>query len=89
MPTCVPVREMKNTATFVELVERESDVTVTKNGHTALHCISEVRYQALQEEATKARLLARMLTAKREEEAGEYSDYDSFAANLKAKYGLS
>ena len=32
MSVCVPVRSMKNTAEFAELVERERDVTVTKNG---------------------------------------------------------
>ena len=29
MSVCVPVRSMKNTAEFAELVERERDVTVT------------------------------------------------------------
>ena len=89
MPVCVPVRDMKNTATFVDLVESESEVVVTKNGRNSMHCISESRYQALQEEVAKAKLLARMLVAKREEEAGDFEDYDAFAGNLRAKYGLS
>ena len=41
MPICVPVRDMKNTADFVGMVERESDVTVTKNGYSVIHCLSE------------------------------------------------
>lgn len=89
MSVCVPVRDMKSTSSFVELVERESEVTVTKNGREAMHCMSEARYQAMQEEAARARLLSRMLTAKREEESGAYTDYDQFASTLKAKYGLS
>ena len=40
MPTCVPVRDMKDTAAFTALVESERDVTVTKNGYEAMHCIS-------------------------------------------------
>ena len=89
MAICVPVRDMKSTSSFVELVERESEVTVTKNGREAIHCMSEARYRAMQEEAARARLLSRMLVAKREEESGNFDDYDSFAARLKVKYGLS
>ena len=89
MAICVPVRDMKSTSSFVELVERESEVTVTKNGREAMHCLSEARYRAMQEEAARARLLSRMLVAKREEESGSFDDYDSFAARLKVKYGLS
>lgn len=89
MAACVPVRDMKNTASFVELVERESEVTVTKNGREALHCMSEARYRALQEESAKARLLSRMLLAQREEKTGDYVDYDRFAADLRARHGLS
>lgn len=89
MPICVPVRDMKSTSTFVDLVERESEVTVTKNGREAMHCMSDDRYQALCQEAAKARLLSRMLVAKHKEEAGDYVSYDSFAETMKAKYGLS
>lgn len=89
MAVCVPVRDMKSTSAFVELVERESEVTVTKNGREAMHCMSEQRYRAMREEAAKSRLLSRMLLARREEAAGDCVDYDEFAAGLKAKYGLS
>ena len=41
MSVCVPVRSMKNTAEFAELVERERDVTVTKNGCEIFHCLSD------------------------------------------------
>ena len=37
MTACVPVRDMKSTSAFVELVERESEITVTKNGREAMH----------------------------------------------------
>ncbi len=32
MAVCVPVRDMKSTAEFTSLVDRERDVTVTRNG---------------------------------------------------------
>lgn len=89
MPVCVPVRDMKSTSTFVDLVESESEVTVTKNGREAIHCMSNERYQALRQEAAKSKLLARMLVARREEEAGDYVSYDTFTKTMKAKYGLS
>ncbi|PWM60618.1 MAG: type II toxin-antitoxin system Phd/YefM family antitoxin [Subdoligranulum variabile] len=89
MPICVPVRDMKSTSTFVDLVERESEVTVTKNGREAMHCMSDERYQALCQEAAKARLLSHMLVAKREEEAGDYVPYDTFAEAMRDKYVLS
>ena len=89
MPTCVPVRDMKSTASFVELVERENEVAVTRNGREAIYCMSADRYRAVQEDAAKARLLSRMLVAKREEQSGAGADYDEFAAKLRAEYGLS
>ena len=45
MSTCVPVRDMKDTAAFTALVESERDVTVTKNGYEAMHCISSDQYR--------------------------------------------
>lgn len=89
MPVCVPVRDMKSTASFVELVECEDEVTVTRNGRETIYCMSADRYRAVQEDAAKARLLSRMLVAKREEEAGAGTDYDEFAASMRAEYGLS
>ena len=41
MPVCVPVRDMRDTAGFTELVEREGDVTVTKNGYAAMQSARE------------------------------------------------
>ena len=54
MPVCVPVRDLKNTADFVGLVEREGDMIVTKNGYGVMHCLSEQEYRLLQEERAKS-----------------------------------
>ena len=56
MSACVPVRDMKDTAAFTALVESERDVTVTKNGYEAMHCISSDQYRLMQEEIAKAKL---------------------------------
>ena len=52
MSVCVPVRDMKDTAAFTTLVESERDVTVTKNGYEAMHCISSDQYRLMQEGKT-------------------------------------
>lgn len=88
MAACVPVRDMKNTAEFTALVEREGDVAVTKNGYGAFHCLSEQQYQHLLEEAAKAKLLSRMLLAEEEIAAGAYDDFDEFAKTTRAEYGV-
>lgn len=61
MSVCVPVRSMKNTAEFAELVERERDVTVTKNGCEIFHCLSDEQYRAMRDEMARARLLSQEL----------------------------
>ena len=88
MSVCVPVRSMKNTAEFAELVERERDVTVTKNGCEVFHCLSEEQYRAMQDEVVRARLLSHVMRAERELAAGTYDDYDGFAAAVREEYGL-
>lgn len=88
MPICVPVRDMKDTATFTALVESERDVTVTKNGYEAMHCISSDQYRLMQDEIAKAKLLSRMMLAEDEISQGDYSDYDSFATAIRDKYDL-
>lgn len=47
MSACVPVRDMEDTAAFTALVESERDVTVTKNGYEAMHCISSDLYRVM------------------------------------------
>lgn len=88
MSVCVPIRDMKSTAEFSALVEREQEVTVTKNGYSAIHCLSDERYRMIQEEVAKSRLLSRMLKAEKEIGAGDFEDYDQFAASLRSEYGL-
>ena len=35
MSVCVPIRDLKDTAKFSNLIESENEVIVTKNGYTA------------------------------------------------------
>lgn len=88
MPVCVPVRDMKDTAKFTALVNRERDIIVTKNGYEAFHCLSDEQYRLMQDEIAKARLLSRILLAEHEIETGSYSSFKDFAAEIKHDYGL-
>ncbi len=83
MPICVPIRDMEDTAEFMALVAREHDVTVTKNGYDAFHCLSDDQYRLMQDEVAKARLLSRMMLAEREIDAHAYSSFDEFTADVR------
>ena len=88
MPTCVPIRDMKNTASFAQLVEEATGpVTVTKNGYDAFVVMKSGEYEALQQELAQARLLARMTQAEAEYAEGRYADGRSFTERMRAEYG--
>lgn len=70
------------------MVERESEVTVTRNGYSVIHCLSEAEYQLLQEERAKARLLSRMMLAEDEIARGDELDFDEISASIRQDYGL-
>lgn len=88
MPTVAPIRDMKDTAAFSALVERERDATVTRNGYEAFQCLHAEERASQRDEVAKAKLLSRIMLAEREIANGEYEDYDTFAARIKAAYGL-
>ena len=88
MPVCVPVRDMKDTAALIALVETERDVTVIKNGRVVMHCVSGDQYRVMQDKIAKAKLLSRMMLTEDEILQGDHNDYDSFAASIRNKYDL-
>lgn len=51
MPTCVPIKDMRDTSAFLELVDGEAPrpVIVTKNGHDRFVAISSAEYDRLRE----------------------------------------
>ena len=82
MPACVPVKELKETAKFAELVRSEDEVVVTKNGYEEFYCLSKERYAALKEQLERAKLMARLELAAKETAAGEVVDFDDFMESL-------
>lgn len=89
MPVCVPIKDMKNTASFTRTVENApGPVIVTKNGYDALVVMKSDEYEAMQQELAEARLLGRIARAEREYATGQYSDGPSAIASLKEKYDM-
>lgn len=88
MTVTAPVRDVKDTAAFVELVEREGEVIVTRNGYDVMHCISSAQHRVNEEAIAKGRLLSRMMLAESEIASGDIEDFDSFAAGIRERYGL-
>ena len=88
MTVCVPVRDMKDTAAFTAFVEEKREVTVTKNGYDAMHCISNDQYRIMQEQVAKAHLLSRIMLAERELADESYADYSEFSSAMRRKYDL-
>lgn len=88
MAVTVPVRDMKDTAAFTALVEKEREVTITKNGYDVIYCTSAEQHRLDQEEKAKAKILSRIMLAEDEIATGDFEDYDSFAARIRDAYGL-
>lgn len=89
MPVCVPIKDMKDTAAFTRRIEEASGpVTVTKNGYDAFVVMKTGEYEAMQQELSKARLLARIAQAEHEYATDRYSDGAAAVAAIRNQYGL-
>lgn len=55
MPVCVPIKDMRDTAKFSELVETTAGpVTVTKNGYSKFVVLRSEDYDLMVQEQAKA-----------------------------------
>ena len=89
MPTCVPIRDLKDTAKFAALVEGASaPVTVTKNGREAFVVMRADYYEAMRDQIARTRLTDRIARAEAELAAGDYMDGPSFTAMIRDRYGI-
>lgn len=86
MSVCVPIRDMKDTTRFVEVVSGAgAPVTVTRNGYDALVVMTPEAYDGLRLEAARARLYTVLDEAEREIENGDVVDYDGFIGSLRSR----
>lgn len=89
MPVCVPIKDMRDTAKFSELVESTlGPVTVTKNGYSKFVVMRAEDYDLMAQERAKAHLMTRIAIAERERAAGQARDAFEALGDLEAKYGL-
>lgn len=89
MPTCVPIREIRDTAAFAERVAASPEpIIVTRNGKDSFVAIRGDRYDELAAASAESRLLARMLLAETERAEGVTTDVLSDLEELSAKYGI-
>ena len=87
--TCVPMKELKNTAEFTDTVQNAAGpVLVTKNGREAFVALSMGSYEALCAEAARAKLYQTIDRAEADIAAGRVTDVREASAGLRAKYGL-
>lgn len=89
MPVCVPIKDMRDTAAFSNLVEKTPEpVTVTKNGYSKFVVMRSEDYDALVNAQAQAHLMARIAIAERERKEGSHVDAIESLNALEAKYGL-
>lgn len=89
MPICVPVKDMRDTSAFVDLIERsEGPITVTKNGYTQFVALRSADYDELCRQEAKCHILERMLVAERERVEGRSIDAKDAITDLRSRYGL-
>jgi prevent-host-death family protein len=89
MPVCVPIKELKNTATFAELVESSPEpVIVTRNGRSAFAVMTVEELDALRLEAARAELYRLVGEAEDDISAGRVISARESQAQARARYGL-
>lgn len=89
MPTCVPTKDLRDTAAFAELVTSNPEpVCVTKNGYAAFVAMRNDDYDELKRADARANLYRRMLLAEREREAGITTALSDDIAEIRERYGL-
>lgn len=89
MSLCVPIKDLRDTAAFDEMVASSSTpVIVTKNGYDRFVCIKSSDFDKWEQAETRARLLERIMISEHERAEGLGVDTFEATESLKEKYGL-
>lgn len=90
MATCVPIRDLRDTAAFDELVATSpTPITVTKNGYDRFVCVRSDEYERMQQANAEAKLLARIQIMEYERKNNLAKDAFESLDELGKKYDLS
>lgn len=89
MPICVPIKDMKDTASFAHLVENSAEpVIVTKNGYDQFVVLRCKDYDELRKAEARASLMERLAIAERERAEGKTADGHDVIASIRPRHGL-
>ena len=89
MPTCVPIKDLRDTAAFDAMVESSAKpITVTKNGYDRFVCVKSSEFSRWEQADARARLLERIMIAEHERVEGKSVDAFEVLDSLRGKYDL-
>lgn len=89
MPTCVPIKDLRNTAAFDEMVASSSSpIIVTKNGYDRFVCIKSSEFSQWEQAEARAKLLERIMISEHERAENLSTDALKATESLRTKYGL-
>lgn len=89
MPTCVPIKDMRNTAAFSKLVDASTEpITITKNGYDQFVVLKSEEYTRLCKLQAENDLMQRIMIAERERANKEFVDTQESLSSLRKAHGL-
>ena len=89
MTVCVPIKDLKNTATFSKLVESSPDpVIVTRNGRESFAVMTVEELDALRLEAARAQLYRDIDEAEDDFAHGRMTEANVSQRRTRERYGL-
>ena len=89
MTVCVPIKDLKNTATFSKLVESSPDpVIVTRNGRESFAVMTVEELDALRLEAARAQLYRDIDEAEDDFAHGRMTEANASQRRTRERYGL-
>ena len=89
MPLCVPIKDLRNTAAFDEMVSTSpTPIVVTKNGYDRFVCVKSSDFSRWEQAEARARLLERIMVSERERVEGKNVDAFEAIESLREKHGL-
>ena len=89
MSLCVPIKDLRNTAAFDEMVSKSpTPIIVTKNGYDRFVCVKSSDFARWEQAEARARLLERIMISERERAEGKSVDAFKASESLREKYGL-
>ena len=89
MSLCVPIKDLRDTAAFDEMVStRPTPVIVTKNGYDRFVCVKSSDFSRWEQAEARARLLERIMVSERERFVCMSVDAFESTKSLREKHGL-